>query len=144
MIRAVLDTNIFVTYLLSRRGPVASIVDAYHDELFTLCTSRELIDELVEVLQRPKFSSKWSNDQVVGFVSALVEVAEIAAPPLPLIVRGSRDQDDNIVLATATATKADVIVTGDQDLLVLKPKYENIMILTAREFEELLLPDLRE
>ena len=57
--------------------------------------------------------------------------------PLPLPARVCRDKNDDMVLATALAGKADVIVTGDDDLLVLK-KFRNICILSPRQFLELL------
>jgi putative PIN family toxin of toxin-antitoxin system len=55
----------------------------------------------------------------------------------PLPARVCRDEDDDVVLATALAGKADVIVTGDEDLLVLK-KFRGIEILSPRQFLKLL------
>jgi len=57
--------------------------------------------------------------------------------PAPLAKRTSRDPDDDWVLATAVAGAADVIVTGDKDLVVLK-RYHEIPIVTPRGFLELL------
>ena len=55
----------------------------------------------------------------------------------PLPARVCRDKNDDVVLATALAGKADVIVTGDDDLLVLKT-FRGIRILSPRQFLELL------
>jgi predicted nucleic acid-binding protein len=69
-------------------------------------------------------------------LAQLNEEAEIVTPAE---LRGGvcRDEDDDVVLAMALAGKADVIVTGDEDLLVLK-KFRGIEILSPRQFLELL------
>jgi uncharacterized protein len=53
----------------------------------------------------------------------------------PLRVPVCRDPDDDVVLATAVAADAEAIITGDEDLLVLKT-YTRVRILTPRQFLE--------
>ena len=65
-------------------------------------------------------------------LEAYVDLCEFVEPE-PLDERVCRDEDDDVVLATALAGKADVIVTGDEDLLVLK-KFRGIEILSPRQF----------
>ncbi|MEX2044550.1 MAG: putative toxin-antitoxin system toxin component, PIN family [Opitutus sp.] len=55
--------------------------------------------------------------------------------PIPLLVPACRDPDDDLVLATAIAAKARVVVTGDDDLLTLK-NHAGIAILYPRQFLE--------
>ena len=55
----------------------------------------------------------------------------------PLSARVCRDKSDDVVLATALAGKADMIVIGDEDLLVLK-EFRGIRILSPRQFLEIL------
>ena len=69
-------------------------------------------------------------------LTAYVDLCEFVEPQ-PLSSRVCRDKDDDIVLATALAGKADIIVTGDEDLLVLK-KFRSIRILSPRQFLEIL------
>jgi putative PIN family toxin of toxin-antitoxin system len=71
--------------------------------------------------------------------AALAAYADLCefVEPLPLPARVCRDKDDDIVIATAVAGKADVIVTGDDDLLALK-KFRQIRILSPRQFLEFL------
>ncbi len=57
-------------------------------------------------------------------------VEMVVAPPLPQPV--CRDPDDDAVLACALAAQADLIVSGDADLLVLK-QFQNIRIITPAE-----------
>ena len=79
-----------------------------------------------DVLRRPKFASRLARDridvdQVVNELSVLAEVME--PPPLPHPV--ARDPHDDKVLALAAASRADVVISGDADLLVLG-KYSGI------------------
>ena len=69
-------------------------------------------------------------------LEAYVDLCEFLEPE-PLDKRVCRDEDDDVVLATALAGIADVIVTGDEDLLVLK-KFRGIEILSPRQFLKLL------
>jgi putative PIN family toxin of toxin-antitoxin system len=69
-------------------------------------------------------------------LEAYVELCEFVEPE-PLDERVCRDEDDDVVLATALTGKADVIVTGDEDLLVLK-RFRGIEILSPRPFLKLL------
>ena len=66
----------------------------------------------------------------------LAEVYSVSTINIPEL----RNADDNIIIATAIASQADVIVTGDRDLLVLQ-EYQNFSILTARDFLEQYFPE---
>src|SRR5271154_481684 len=87
----------------------------------TLVSSPALLAELGTVLARPKFRailarSQTDPDQMLAELRRLAEVIE--PPPLPTPV--SRDPDDDEVLALAAASRADLIVSGDADLLILR------------------------
>jgi uncharacterized protein len=92
-----------------------------------------LLAELAEVMNRPKFQlilarSNTHPDQTLGELRALAEI--IDPPPLPAPV--SRDPSDDEVLALATASRADLIITGDADLLTLG-SYAGILIIDPAE-----------
>jgi hypothetical protein len=76
---------------------------------------------------------------VNGLMSGTRELVEIY-PISTIDVPELRDANDNMILATAIAADADVIVTGDLDLLVLQ-EYEEIPIVTAREFLDRYFPE---
>lgn len=85
-----------------------------------LITSPALLAELGAVIRRPKFQvvlarSRTDPERTVG---ELRRLAEIVDPP-PLSEPVSRDPDDDAVLAIAVASKADLIISGDADLLTL-------------------------
>ena len=133
MTRTVPDTNIVVSGLLWRGNP-RRILDAARDGIIELCTSPVLLEELEDVLSREKFARRLVaanvtvRDLVSGF-SALATVIE-AEPIEPVILV---DPDDDAVLACALSADAEIIVSGDSDLLDLK-EHKGIRILTATEF----------
>ncbi len=133
MTRTVPDTNIVVSGLLWRGNP-RRILDAARDRIIELYTSPILLEELEDVLSREKFSRRLAaanvtvQDLVSGY-SALAKVIE-AEPIEPVILV---DPDDDAVLACALSADAEVIVSGDSDLLDLK-EHKGIRILTATEF----------
>jgi putative PIN family toxin of toxin-antitoxin system len=98
----------------------------------TLVTSERLLRELRTTL-RDKFGE---DPDELPLLFQLNEETEIVTP-VRLAERVCRDKDDDVVLATALAGNADVIVTGDEDLLVLRT-FRGIRILSPRQFLELL------
>lgn len=124
----VCDTNVLIAALVAD-GLCRDIVKRRLPgcELFT---SRTLLDELAEKL-REKFGFEPKD---LPLLKAYEEAAAILKPhrlPKP----ACRDPIDDEVLATALAAHADVILTGDNDLLVLKA-HEGIRILSPRQFVE--------
>ena len=108
----------------------------------------ELLDEAAGACEliwsdtlREEFESILSRRHEIGTatrvaLAAYVDLCEFVEPK-PLSERICRDADDDVVLTTALAGKADVIVTGDNDLLVLK-EFRGTRILSPRKFLELL------
>ena len=128
--RVVLDTNVFIAAVVADglcRDLVRVRVLAH-----TLITSEPLLHEL-RTISRAKFAV---DPVELPLLAQLNEEAEIVTPA-ELHGGVCRDKDDDVVLATALAGKADVIVTGDEDLLVLK-KFRRIKILSPRQFLKLL------
>ena len=130
--RAVIDTNVLLSGLLWRGAPYELLEQVRNGEL-TLISSPALLAELADVISRPKFDailvrSNTSRSRTLDELHQLVEVIE--PPPLPQPV--CRDADDDAVLAVAIAGQADLIVSGDDDLLSLKI-YQDIPIVTPAE-----------
>jgi putative PIN family toxin of toxin-antitoxin system len=135
--RAVIDTNVLLSGLLWRGAPHL-LLEQVRNGAVTLISSPALLAELALVLGRTKFDailaqSNTSRTQALAQVRQLAEV--IDAPPLAQPV--CRDPDDDAVLACALAAQADLIVSGDQDLLVLQA-FEGIQIVTAAQALERL------
>lgn len=118
--RAVIDTNVLIAGLLWHGSPHALLTQVRGGAL-SLVSSPTLLAELADVLRRSKFDavferSNTSCDRLLAEVWQLAEVIE--PPPLPRPV--CRDPDDDEVLALARAARAELIVSGDADLLVLQ------------------------
>ena len=77
MIRAVIDTNIFVSALISPSGNEALILLAVRQGLITACFSQPILDEYAEVLARPKFS--FPPDEISGLLALLRDNGEFIA-----------------------------------------------------------------
>jgi putative PIN family toxin of toxin-antitoxin system len=118
-VRAVVDTNVLLSGFFWRGRPHALIEQARVGTL-TLISSPALLAELAEVMNRPKFQAILvrSNTDPVETLGELRRLVEIIDPP-PLPAPVSRDPSDDEVLALATASQADLIITGDADLLTL-------------------------
>ena len=128
--RLVLDTNVFVA-AVAADGLTRDLVRV-RALPHTIITSEPLLREMRATL-RDKFDV---DPDELQLLAQLTEEAEIVRP-VRLRKRICRDRDDDIVLATALAGNADVIITGDNDLLVLK-RFSNVAILSPRQLLELL------
>ncbi len=137
MIRAVFDTNLLVSYLLTHRPPVAVLIDHHlaRDD-FALVTAPELLAELDRVLTYPKLQAYYTDTERKRFVSLVMALSEIVELP-ETIPRICRDPDDDRVIACAVVGATDVIVSGDDDLVILE-RVGEIPILTATQFLNLL------
>jgi putative PIN family toxin of toxin-antitoxin system len=125
----VVDTNVFVSAALKDKsipGLAASEVERRGGLLKSLATERQLFD----VLARP-YLRALIDPASVSWLSNLLAAAE----PVEIVERiaACRDPTDDKVLELAVNGRADVIVTGDADLLALHP-FRAIPILTPAQF----------
>jgi uncharacterized protein len=128
--RAVLDTNVLISALLSPSGkPFASLAWALDNT--TLLTSRGLLEELATRLARAKFAKYVTDAQRGAFLAELTLLS--VQIDIEGTVKACRDPDDDKLLEIAVLGQADCIVTGDQDLLVLDP-FRGVRILTLAAF----------
>jgi putative PIN family toxin of toxin-antitoxin system len=143
-VRAVLDTNILVRALIKPSGSVGPVLGSLRDGLYVALYSRRTLEEIVDVLARPRLRDKYSISD--GLVESILKLTllrgEEVRPSHSLVV--CRDPKDNKFLEVAVEGKANVIVSGDEDLLVLNP-FEGIGIVSPARFLEMvrrLLPRL--
>jgi putative PIN family toxin of toxin-antitoxin system len=134
-VRAVLDPNVLVSAAISPAGPPRRIIGAWVDERFELVASTALLEELADVLARPKFRRFISTELAAEFVNGLAQDADMVDdPPDPAAV--SADPDDDYLIALARAANADCLVSGDRHLLDLADP--DPPVLTPRQFLDLL------
>jgi putative PIN family toxin of toxin-antitoxin system len=129
-VRLVLDTNVALSGL-SWGGPPGKRIDAALEGRIRLVSSIPLIAELQGVLGREKFETQLMRQtltvrELVDSYAALVEIVRPAAIS-PTVIR---DPDDDQVLAAVVSGSADMIVSGDSDLLDLG-YFRGVGIITA-------------
>lgn len=116
-LRIVVDPNVLVSLLIGKR--VAALTVIFHDERFQVIMDELLLDELDGVARRPKFRKYFPPEKVDGLVYLIERNAEIL-PASTGLERISRDPADDYLLDLCKRGKAKVLLTGDDDLLVLK------------------------
>jgi putative PIN family toxin of toxin-antitoxin system len=126
----VLDVNALVSAFLfpeSSPGRVLDFVLERHKLLMSLAVAAEL----AEVLTRPKFDRYLSQQRREELLIGTISASEFIEPAIAIAT--CRDATENRILELSIAGRAEAVVTGDQDLLVLHP-FQGIPILTPHEF----------
>lgn len=138
-LRVVIDTNVLVSGLFGiKNSPSSQILQAILAQKIILVTTPPILDEVGEVISRKRIAklTKMNEEEQKKFIEELIKRSDVTAgKQLSKIV--GRDVKDNKFLACACEARADYLITGDDDLLVLK-EYEGIKIVKPREFVDLL------
>lgn len=132
-IRIAVDTNIWISFLIGKT--LSRLTDLIIDDKVQIIFSDEQLDELINVVHRPKFQKYFDPENVQELLSLIyskVEFVQITDHFLEC-----RDAKDNFLLDLMASGKADYLVTGDEDLLVLNP-FHNIQIVDFKSFEEII------
>jgi putative PIN family toxin of toxin-antitoxin system len=133
MPRIVLDTNVFVSAVISYGKP-RQLLQKGIDKEFTIVTSDLILKELATVLRRPKF--KTNDDEIRRVILGLLGASEVVEVISRFkLVRN--DPGDNIVLNTAYDGAANMIVTGDKHLLMLKNFKETTILSVSEAMKQL-------
>jgi putative PIN family toxin of toxin-antitoxin system len=131
--RVVLDTNVFVSGLISPQGYPATVLKALRSGQLTLLSSPPVNEEIIEVLNRPHIRDRYGlGDRIFDVSFILWEVAELVIH-LP-DVKVCSDPDDDKFLATAVGGKADYLVTGDVGDLLRLREYRGVAVVSPRDF----------
>ena len=111
----VADVNVFVSAALSGAGPSAQLVTAMRDTRLSVVACRGLLTELGDVLRRDRFRRYLSLEEVDEYVVEIEGLCRMVNDPdrVPEVLR---DADDDYLVALASESGADAIVSGDLDL----------------------------
>jgi uncharacterized protein len=129
--RVVVDTNVLISALLTPAGTAGEVMRRLAANGSTLVLSRVTFLELASRLARPKFDQYRTREQMDRYLEWLAELAEWVKPSIR--ISDCRDPDDNRFLEVLVAGDADLLITGDPDLLALHP-YEGRPVLKPAEF----------
>jgi uncharacterized protein len=132
-VRAVLDPNVLISAVLSRRGARAQLLARWLGGHFELVVSPSLLDELARALAYPKLAARIPSAEAEAYVALLRRAATLAPDPHDPPPR-SADPGDDCLIALAEAERA-ALVSGDRHLLALA---DALPVLSARAFLELL------
>ena len=137
MIHAVIDTSILVRSVIKPTGSVGPVLQRLARGDYVIVYSERLLEELVDVLARPRIGKKYGvhAEDIEDMVSLILLRGEPVVPARH--IQACRDPADDMFLEAAVAAGADVIVSGDEDLLALDP-FEGIPIVGASGFLAML------
>jgi hypothetical protein len=135
--RVVLDTNCVISALLFSKQSMAWLRHSWQNARITPLASKDTVKELMRVLAYPKF--KLSTDEQALLLADFLPYTEtviIEQTPddLPLI----RDPDDQKFLILAVVGQAEVLVTGDADILAIQSSFHTPPIMTLAEYKDWL------
>jgi putative PIN family toxin of toxin-antitoxin system len=135
--RVVADTNVLVRALIMPHGTVGPVLLRLRQGHYTLLYAQSLLEELLDVLNRPRIRHKYglTEEDIETVVGLILLRGEGVVPEQR--ISACRDPKDEKFLEVAVAGKADVIVSGDQDLLALHP-FAGIPILPPADFLRML------
>jgi putative PIN family toxin of toxin-antitoxin system len=129
-VRVVFDTNVYVSALVLPGSRGEEALERVLDGWDSLLISRPIVDELLGVLAR-KFSR--DAEELSRVALLLADLAELVDPPERIAVLA--DEPDNRILECALAGRADLVVTGDKQMLALQ-HWRGIAIVTLAKFLE--------
>jgi len=133
--RIVLDTNVFVSYLFSRKNsPIYQIWQLWQKGEIIICYTPKTLAELTRVLLSEKINrlTDYSVDEIKQYLRIIARHGlKFNINKIPKIIK--KDPSDDKFLALAVKAQVNYIVTGDKHLLAIK-KYQNVLILTPKEF----------
>ena len=128
--KIIIDTNLWISFLISKK--IVFIDDLLSAGNVKLIFCHNLLAELLEVSKRPKLRRFFTtNDKklIFNIIERYAEYVEVISN-----VDLCRDAKDNFLLSLSKDSKADFLITGDKDLLVLK-KFEETQIVTIVEYQ---------
>jgi putative PIN family toxin of toxin-antitoxin system len=129
LIRVVVDTNVFISSFFG--GNPRKVIDLWKLGEVTICLSKPIIDEYIEVLRRLELQNEKEIDELLGlFAHGFNVVFTVKTPELHIV---EEDPDDNMFIECAVALKAEFIISGDKAFRAIQ-EYMNIKIVSPREF----------
>ena len=130
--KAVFDTNVLIAAFLTE-GLCSGLLIRARKQAFNLVLCDDIIREFEGILSKKLKLTSADISEISAIVSEAASEIIHKLGPIPNICR---DPNDDMIIACAIDAAADYIVTGDEDLLILK-NYKDIVIINPRNFEAL-------
>jgi putative PIN family toxin of toxin-antitoxin system len=127
--KVIIDTNLWISFLISKNyNQLDKII---FERKCTLVFSDELLEEFLAVTKRPKFRRFFTQEDTENLIETIQEFADFF--DVVSNVNVCRDIKDNFLLSLSKDSKANFLITGDNDLLELK-SFESTKIITISDF----------
>lgn len=127
--RVIIDTNIFVNFLLTRK--VMKLDEMIESQTIRLIYNEELLNELLAVMGRPKMKTFFGEKEIQKLLAQLKIFSAFSVVKTKVVA--CRDPKEDFFLSLAKQSRADFIVTNNKDLLMLE-NFEETKIVTLNEF----------
>jgi putative PIN family toxin of toxin-antitoxin system len=127
--KIIIDTNLLVSYFIN--GGNSALTAVIQSEHYIILASKELFQEYVSVLKRPKFKKYFIDvnvDELLQVYIKLLTFVEINCD-----VKLCRDPNDDFIIQLAISSEADFLITGDNDILILE-SFGNCQFISLSEF----------
>lgn len=128
-IKLIIDTNLWISFLISNN--YTQLDRILITKKAKLIFSQELLEEFIDVVKRPKFQRFFSHKDIESLLEIIQDYSIFI--DVKSNVKICRDEKDNFLLSLAKDSKADYLITGDKDLLVLET-IDKTKILTITDF----------
>lgn len=137
-IRAVLDTSVLVSGIISPKGAPRKIVDLARREIFKAVSSLAINHEILDVLHRDYIYLKYNlTEDIIDDISSFLYEGTVLMEDRYTVSKVRKDPEDDKFIACALEGEADYIVSGDDHLLALK-HYRSVQIVDAKGFLKVL------
>ena len=127
--RVVIDTNLWISFLLTRNFSKLDRLMFANQTIVLI--SQELLEEIVEVAERPKFRKYFDLFELTELLVKLKQKTELVQVSSQVDI--CHDYKDNFLLSLVVDGTATHLLTGDKDLLVLHP-FGEVQIITITDY----------
>ena len=135
MYKIVIDTNLWVSLLISKR--LKKLKDLCLNKDVVIVSSHKIVEEYLDVSSRTKVRKYIQDEESIFIIFDIIKKYCVADPVDNVVMPEFKDQDDLYLLALSAAVGANFLLTGDKDLLALG-KYEQTEIVSFSKFMEIL------
>lgn len=132
--RVVIDTNVFISSFLGKGGNPRKVIDFWKEGTITMCLSKGIIDEYIEVLYRLGISKKEIDEILKLFTRSHNSIFTANTKNINFEIK---DADDKMFFECAVTLNAEYIISGDKVVLAVE-NYAGIKVVNPKQFVELM------
>lgn len=133
VVKVIIDTNIFISFLIGKK--LKGLKDVLSENSIELIFCEQIITEVILTSSQPKLKKYFPESAVKELVELVKAIGDENV--ITSIPKLCRDTKDNFLLGLASVSKADILVTGDKDLLEIE-RFKSTVIVTYKEFEKII------